>query len=355
MGLRGAWIVFGCLLLGALASPAEAEVLVLGNGSEIQAPPEANELKPEGAELAPRPLPDLSEHVRLRMPDLQSGEEGAQDGFLAAVALTRRIPGSLVIDYEGLQGYVMKQLQKRLRKEWGNHLEDVQEYTEITDWEMRQRYERMSNALIDHEAGGAWWDRPWMYSLPASKGGAPDQPYVHQVGRTIEFLRLGPLALRNDMKARMDTVTVFELDSDPGRIYRALPEQVPLLARDHAQLDRGNPRLDPLAFDDDERSERRDAGGFRSIRGMDLVINTEIEPSRWLDGVRWRVKLRPGARLKVKGTQTDDLDGDVSLRVVLEVRLGASEMHVLDIEWTTKYKPLDREGYTALEISLLSW
>jgi len=54
-----------------------------------------------------------------------------------------------------------------------------------------------------------------MDSLPSGKGGAPDQPYVHTIGREITW-RLGPLTVSNMLRLKIDYIAVFKFNPDPG-------------------------------------------------------------------------------------------------------------------------------------------
>ena len=120
-----------------------------------------------------------------------------------SVMMTRLPPGSLRIQYDGLQKVIIKHARSQVRhyaRKYRDHKAEASH--DIDVWN-------------DAPTLNSWWTRSWMDSLPSNKGGAPDEPYVHTIGQEITW-RLGPLSLTNTLKLKIDYFAVFKFNPDPG-------------------------------------------------------------------------------------------------------------------------------------------
>lgn len=128
-----------------------------------------------------------------------------EDNWLDSVSMTHIPQGSLRIDYDGPRRVLMRQMQNQFRRL-------VRKYeTESDDYETPMRLDRWS--LVP--ASDDWWGRNWLDSLPSDKGGAPDSPYRHTIGKELEF-RCGPLSITNTFKISIDYVAAFRFNTDPS-------------------------------------------------------------------------------------------------------------------------------------------
>jgi len=317
---------------------------VLGNGAPIAAP-DTQELEPTYRGEAR----SLHATVQLALPTWRS--LGVSDGFVGQVTMTPEIPGTVVIQYKGLQRFLVRPIDRQFHKHWGKQMRGYVKHSELSQSELDLRYTQMSMAIADHRSGGRWWERDWFYSLPEEQGGAPRQAFVHTIGERVTFLEWGPLTLTNDFKVRIDKYSVLILDADPGRVYRDLDD--PLLARDHARLKRSQDAAGEEVLEEDGEEDGEFLLLAPASEVADLFVSEDGERAPWLQSVFWRLKVRP--RGKLKYSLNDGVEGGVSVKCTLEVYLGAARDHVLDVEWTTKYDPMEGEFKSALEVALLTW
>lgn len=349
--LVGAW---SCCATIAFAEPNQRDPLsVLGDGSRVSGPAETHRpVLPADDDRREGVVPSLHDHVSLGLPRLGAHEELEDDPYLSHVTLYRPIAGSLILKYRGLQGFVVKQLRRRYRRVWRKQIRALDKATNITTFEVRDLNDEMGEAFADHSTHGRWWDRAWYHSLPADKGGAPAHPYVHQIGEQVPMFKLGPLSVTNDFRVRVDKVIALSLGADPRRLYRSLQEadQEPTSARDFARLNRYEAEEEEEA----ERSEKGlEPGKLRPLEpSVDIVLDVAERASPFWEGVHWRLKFRPGLKLRVR---TDEIKSSVYARLVLQVYLGSSKRHIANIECKVRYRPLDNEAQTTLKVSLLTW
>jgi len=113
-----------------------------------------------------------------------------------------RIPrGSLYRNYSGPTRFVLKLARGQVKR-------FARKYYEHSEAPHRLRM---------NIGGGpvhSWWTREWYDSMPSSKGGAPDVPFVHTYGREISW-KIGPLTISNSFKVKLDYIAVFKLNADP--------------------------------------------------------------------------------------------------------------------------------------------
>jgi len=157
---------------------------------------------------------DLSAPTRLRL-NLEDYSSSPTDDWLQAVTMTSFPPGSLIIQYEGLHGLVVKHARSQFRR-LVRHAVKAGWYTQPEEyWSRRGLYEQ-----LDHHdwsgsgLNGSWWQRSWLESRLSEKGGAPGAPCVYTYGHENE-LRFGPFSVTNSLKLRFDYIGFFELNPDP--------------------------------------------------------------------------------------------------------------------------------------------
>lgn len=284
---------------------------------------------------APGPAEPID--VTLRLPRLRwvSGAD-----LLPLVSLTRLPPGALVIRYAGLQAVVVRRLQGRLRDRWHASLHDAWAAGVLSDERYEAALERMFDALVDHRAGGRWWERSWLDSLPASRGGAPDPPLEHVVGERVA-LRLGPLILTSDLRLQVERVGMLAVEPDAPRPLRRL--ETSRVAREHAWLRREVVDADDLVDDEVGRPEAEVAGE---------PVPHVLAPA--LLRPRWRLTLRPAVRVRISSGH-GWLVRDVRLRAVLELFRGPGRLRFLEVELVLRYRPEDDEVLVGVELALVTW
>ncbi len=347
----GVWVALASVAWGEPGAPPP----VRGDGTVVPPPVEARRIEPTRTSDGDRP--SLFEAIHLRLPSWRS--LGGSRDFLAQVSFeyTPTIPGSVVIEYEGLQGYVVHEIENRLSRQWSKDVRALDRWDGPYGPTLRERFQAMHDLRKDHERG-RWWDRTWWQSAPASKGGAPDDPFVQQIGQRVEILALGPLSFTNDLRAQVADIALFQLD--PGFVYRDLDREEPVKARDYARLDRSGGLLE-----DDEARDDEVPGRVQPRPGRpSLVIGSDSEAlaftftprvdGRILDGYRWRLRLKPRGRLALAGMQPA---GGVSLKAVMQLEMGTgrARTRVAEIEMQVDYDPFEGEFEAELEFALLTW
>lgn len=307
-----------------------AASLPLARGQDPRASAERRlaEPGPDG----PRALPDAS----LRLPRLRWAP---RDDFLPQVSLRRLPPGSLVIRYAGIDAFVVRRVQGRLRDLWRRSLRDAWEGGVLDDEGYEEEVGRMYDALAEHRAGGRWWERSWRDSLVPERGGAPAAPYEHRVGRRVE-LRLGPLVLTNELRGYVDRVAIFPGEAEGARILREGEPEV--LAREDAWLFRE--RRDP---------EDALAGDEEALEAH--VVRARFEPpAPVLLRARWRLTLRPSISVRY-AARAEDAVRDVRMRASLELYRAASQLRFIDVEVVARYRPDSGEVTVFVQLVLFTW
>lgn len=230
------------------------------------------------------------------------------DDFLDLVTMRSLPEGSLYTRYEGVHSVVMRQLRSQCRRFTRQALREGWYVPDDASDPTRDLYRQIDRG-VDIQSNGAWWNRRWWESLPAEKGGAPAQPYVHVYGCENTW-RLGPLSASNTMRVKFDYLAFFEIDPDP-------------IEPDHPA------RMHPLAIDVRPATDEGPFGPF------------------------FRVDVKP--RFQIGMPRDEALDGllrGVSLQVSFEIWNTRSRLIKGDV--AVRWRPSD--GVTAsFEVALTSW
>ena len=129
-------------------------VLVLSLQSPVLADPTATDAAPTRVDgdgrIVPSPAQDdvvdasfdLHDFVKLTLPRLGSLEEPFGETLARQVSMYDPAPGSLVIRYRGLQGFVVKRLRRRFRKEWRKQFKALEASGGVEDERARERCEK---------------------------------------------------------------------------------------------------------------------------------------------------------------------------------------------------------------------
>lgn len=341
---------------GAVLTPPDPPLLAAardggidGAGSVIH-PPRTESPLPESDDLGQdpdRPVHDDEVDVRLELPTFRwLPRIGNGADFLQQVSLTHLPPGSLMIRYEGVEGVIVRKLERRMRKLWRDSIQDAYKAEMIDDVTYRAAFTDMYERMADFQAGGRWWERSWMDSLVPERGGAPARPYTETIGQRLEVFKLGPLSFTNDLRAHVDSFTVLSVDPDGGQIYR--DHDYGRMAREHAHLKRD---------DEDDPDELPTIGIKRNVAQgtAEPLVRIVLEPPDpgLLPGY-WRLRFRPQAAFRLSGDPMSMVK-EVSLRVTLELFIGAKRTKFMEIDALVEYEPDDNVGAFGVEISLLTW
>lgn len=327
-------------------APAARDGDLDGAGSVVHPPqPESDDLgrDPE------RPINQEDVDVRLELPTFRwLPRVGNGADFLHQVSLQRLPPGSLQFRYKGFHEVLVRNVRRHMKKLWREYLRDAWE-AEAMDFDQRvAEYTKMYEAMTDLDAGGRWWERSWMDSLMPEHGGAPFRPLVQDIGQTTEFLDLGPLALTTDARVHVSGFAALRLDPDVGQIHRDFDDV--RLAREHAHLKRDD-KDDP-----DELPAIIPSSRDASDPLEPLVRITLEPPDPGLSRGYWRLRFRPQASFHL----STDIDPtkmikQVSLRVTLELFMGAKRMKFMQVEGLVQYDPDDRAAAVGIEFALVTW
>jgi hypothetical protein len=311
-------------------------------------------VEPEVEDVVPDTTPDRSSFdfdaldVRLELPTYRCVPRDARRGdFLQEVALTRLPVGSLIVSYEGIEGYIVKKVQSRLRNQWRTSLRDAYEEGAISTDRYISRLQHMGEVLGDFRAGGRWWERSWLDSLTPERGGAPARPYEHTIGERLDVIKLGPIAFTNDLRARVDRLTILSFDPDGGQIYRDL--EVSQLAREDARLERADTGDElPLLGVPDSKP----AGTEEPAVRLTLDPPTADMLPSW-----WKLRFRPGAVVGFsRGFDPTGVFREVSMEVSLELFLGANaQTKFMEIQGNASFDPRDNEAVVWFQVQLTTW
>lgn len=327
-----------------------------GRGDRILPP--ASEV---GLDDAPE-LPDLG--LALTLPRY-SWLPARRAALVDQVTLTRLPPGSLLIRYQGFQGFVVGKLKRELRKRWANSLRDQWEGQVLSDDDYESALQAMYDDMALHQAGGAWWTRAWYDSLPAEKGGAPEVPYVQTVGQKVDILRIGPWSVSNDLRAHLDGITL-SLDAGHGPYVRRSDGSVAVrLAREHARLARARGETEAEieageVLDDATDPAPPSDAEADATTGFVRLTFAAPRPTRWLGGSEVKVKLRPTARFKIDQADTYFVR-DMALRAQFTfcdpttVEGRRFPLPLACLEAVVRYRPDSNELSCGVELALIAW
>jgi hypothetical protein len=285
----------------------------------------------------------------------------SRDQLLGQVTLVRRLPGTQVVRYRGLQGFVVKRLRRVYRSRWRRSLRDAERAGGLDHFQLAAHYRAMAEAEADLAAGGRWWERSWLHSLPAHKGGAPTTTHQTQIGGQVEVFRIGPLSFTNDFRARIHGVG-FRIAPDPGRVFRDLAEDE--LARDHATLRReagDEDREDLDALPNRNRSpeleghERRQGYAPDEKLATSDLLGLSLDASVPDPGLAWKFHVRPEARVRLRAGSNPR--ARVGVRGVVEISMGPprARKRVIDVIGRVRYDLVRRDLVATLQIQLVAW
>ncbi|MEZ6184921.1 MAG: hypothetical protein R3F62_07915 [Planctomycetota bacterium] len=288
----------------------------------------------------------LLDRVDLTLPRLSFENDPYAE--MRAIAPTHVAPGSRVLDYHGFEGFLIRKLQSRYRSVWRSQLRTQFRDGSMSEFEMARRDARMNAAVADMEFG-RWGDRSWLDAFTPEKGGAPATPYVHDIGEDLLVFEWGAFSLSNSFRARIDGVADFNLDPDPGRVYREVGSR---RARDHALLQRYV--LDPN--DPDDQPDRDAKFGEPRYGAMQLAFELEPAERCFLQNTSWRFKVRPQVRLQTPSRITvEGVVNTVGVRTCLDMHWGAKREKVASLECDLRFRPEDNELRAEVQLAVLTW
>lgn len=330
-----------------------------------------------------RPLEHRS--ILLDLGSLRLSDESAGASLLNEIAPETEAPGSVVRAYHGIQAILV-------RRALGYYHELLSEDTR-TLWDRSQlgisafqdRCWGVAALEGDLNAGGRWWERTWRQSLLPEKGGARSGTRVEEVGREIELVRLGEVALTTEGKVRVGRLSVYV---DDDRVYERVRSPLESLAtpqsraRSDAHLAR-SPGASPSAGDPSGKDRPRlpaDDGHVDLGIGLEDDADVELEqalrgslrarvlariagPSRgttprgnlWT-GDGWNVSVRPTLQLRIP--QLSALEGTVG-QAAVQVDVGLYPNDLREpwaiVTLRVKGNPRAREVVASLDFEVVRW
>lgn len=138
----------------------------------------------------------------------------AEDNFLQHLVFNQPYPpGSIVIEYGGVESLIRKELTSRFHN---LHREYLLTYFGNKPLVIRERMISMQWLQRDLNSGGAWFTRKWWHSFPETKGGAFNTPIRLFCGRQTDIFNLGFARITNNFKFKLKEidVSISELVSD---------------------------------------------------------------------------------------------------------------------------------------------
>lgn len=280
------------------------------------------------------------------------------DDLLGQVTLARTVRGSHIVRYRGLQGFIVRRMRRLYYKRFRNSLRDQIDAGGLDHFQIAARYRAMGEAEADLARGGRWWERTWLDSLTAERGGAPAEPVVTEIGERTTVLSLGPLSISNDFRARLDgTYFGLGVDPSPSRVFRDLGDaarDAATYARQFGDEDEGFP--DRRAVDEDEDEEPRelrhpDRPRLSTSDLFDLSVEAQVpDPD-----LGWRLRVRPEARVRLRPGKP--IKARVGFRACLEFSMGPprARQRVLEFVSRVRYDLYKRELVATLQVQFVAW
>ncbi|MBL4847560.1 MAG: hypothetical protein JKY65_18740 [Planctomycetes bacterium] len=281
------------------------------------------------------------------------------NNLLGQVTLARRLPGTQVVRYRGFQGFVVRRLRRVYQSRWRRSLRDSERAGGLGHFQLAAIYQTMGDAESDLAAGGRWWNRSWLHSLPPEKGGAPARVYETQIGARVNVVRIGPFSLTNDFRGRIEGFALRL--STRGRVFRDLAEAD--VARDHAMLTRESGEREDLdVLPDRPRSPKAEAReeqqGFapdeQNLGATDL-LDLGLEATVPQPGRAWRFHFRPSARVRLRAGRAPR--ARIGARAVFEFSMGppAARKHVVDVIARVRYDLVRQDVVATVQLRLVAW
>lgn len=100
------------------------------------------------------------------------------------------VPGAYSIEFVGIHEMILNQVKKKIQRQAEDDLRREWNLSNMSYSEFKTRMNRIDD---EYNPYGSWWERPWHYSLPPEKGGAPKQQIVETIGWDIQITENTPL------------------------------------------------------------------------------------------------------------------------------------------------------------------
>lgn len=215
------------------------------------------------------------------------------------------VSGASRIEYVGVHDIVIPYLQRRFVR-----------YAKDQLWEY-YHLSNMSQETFDRELAeidsqwhyyGEWWDRPWFYSLPVERGGAPRNPQKVEVGWKISIPKNFPVIYW--IKEQIMSLGDIWLTDERAYINLRDSNQVRQYITPH----------------DDPREELKEP----------VNVIFEGQGYSWYNGTNHHLRFRPSIRIS-PGLTLKEIFSEYNFKVVIETYIKDHTVHLADLVFTLSH------------------
>jgi hypothetical protein len=239
---------------------------------------------------------------------------------------TPKVPGFVYIEYIGIHNIIFSQARQRIKLQAQNDLRREWNLSSMSDSEFRYRMDNINTEPPGPY--GYWWERPWNYSLPPEKGGAPLKPEIMQIGWELNMPKgFTPYWW---IKSQIDRIGDIWLSSDIES-----PEET---------------GSDPQRRDGEVQNDREGHGKLQRPL-PELRVAREY---RWFESGFYHLRFKPSMRFRPDENLESMID-EISMRMQIELYVSNKKIHFGNINFFAKYNISDNEAFLDAQFEIITW
>ncbi len=317
--------------------------------------PPLEELSPDVEEKSREPAkePGPIDHRSLLadLGSLRLGPDSCGRAFVNEVCPSEEAPGSVVVQYHGLQAIAVRRIMGYYRRLTSDQLQAYWFGRSPTPIEMDAEVERVAGGDQD-----VWWRRTWRQSLTPENGGAPVEPVIRHVGHEIEVVRLGELSLTTEGRVRCEWLRLkFENEWIPNAIKGPLSSL--MRQRFEARLQHPVPQLMSerrsdlsVRFEDDASIE------LERLRSAHPWPKGETPRGNLWTGDGWNLSFRPTLQIRLPKLRAPETAiGSISAQIDFMAYTDRAREPWVAVSLHVCGQPAQRQIEATLEAEILRW
>jgi hypothetical protein len=236
----------------------------------------------------------------------------------------KTVPGAVHLDLVGIHDMVISYLQRRLSRYAEDQLWLFYNESNISEQKLYEELIEVNSKLSYY---GDWWDRPWFYSLPPEKNGAPRKVQKIEFGWELTIPKSMPIL--GWLKEKFESIGDIWLTDE--RAYVNIKDQQSGQLRSNKQAN-------------DPETEIKEP------------INAVIEGSSyaWYRGLNYHLRFRPTIRVS-PGIEWRDILNEYSFKIVIEIFIRNHTIHFADIMFIFRHNLKEEIMSSSLTLSILTW